>query len=134
MEEILKQFMELMSNKFEIMEKRFDNMESRFNKRFDEIDKRFDKIESDIKVIKDDVAILKDDVATIKEATNDNLTENRSYFKYIETKLDDQKYILKHIGNEIKKANIDIEYLLGKTGKHDAEIYSIIKRIQSLSN
>lgn len=58
-------------------------------------------------------------------------TETSSHFKHLESKLDQQQKTFEVVGSELKNVKIDIEFLSEKTGKHDTELNSLNKRIQS---
>lgn len=119
MEELLKQFMSQIEGRFDKMDKRFDQIEERFeqvDKRFEQIDKRFDKVEQDI--------------SDLREEVRHNQSGNRSHFKHIESRLDQQQSAFQVVADELKGLKIDTEYLTGKTGKHDATINNLQQRIQ----
>ena len=123
MEELLKQFMGQMDSRFEQMEKRmekrFDQIDARFEQidvRFEQIDARFDKVELDIK--------------NLTEEVRNNQTENRSHFKHIETQLDSQQQTFQVVTKELTSVKMDIDFLLGKTGKYDAELNKLTQRMQ----
>lgn len=130
MEELLKQLMGQMESRFEKMEKRmeerFDQIDARFEQidahfeqidtRFEQIDTRFDKVELDIK--------------NLTEEVRNNQTENRSHFKHIETQLDSQQQTFQVVTKELTSVKMDIDFLLGKTGKYDAELNKLTQRMQ----
>ena len=102
---------EQMDARFEQMDERFEQMDARFDKmdvRFDQVDKRFDKVELDMA---------------------NNQTENRSHFRHIEERLDQQQQTFEVVAEEIKGIKIDINYLNQKVGKHDMEINNLHQRL-----
>lgn len=88
------------------MNKRFDQMD----KRFDQMDARFDKVELDMA---------------------NNQTENRSHFRHIEERLEEQQQTFQVVAEEIKGIKIDINYLNQKVAKHDMEINNLHQRFHS---
>lgn len=86
----------------------------KMDKRFDQMDKRFDKVEEDI--------------ASLKEEVRNNQTENRSYIKFIETKLDEHSQTFQVVTGELKGVKIDITYLNRKRAEHDLSLNNLIQR------
>ncbi|WP_438312573.1 hypothetical protein [Sporosarcina sp. FA9] len=87
------------------------------DKRFDQMDKRFDKVEHDIRELREEVG--------------HNQTENRSHFKHLESKLEQQQSTFQVVADEIKGVKIDTMYLSGKMGGHETIINNLRQRIQS---
>ncbi|MGG3677452.1 MULTISPECIES: hypothetical protein [Heyndrickxia] len=106
-----------------------------------------DRLESDVSSLKNDVSGLKNDVSSLKAGQNrlesdvsglkagqerietkvDNLTlELRSNFKFTNDKLEEHKKVFTVVSSELKGVKGDIEFLSGKTGKHDTEINHIL--------
>ncbi|MBO2534236.1 hypothetical protein JGZ98_00070 [Rummeliibacillus suwonensis] len=57
-----------------------------------------------------------------------NQTENRSHFKHIESRLEQQQHTFQIVADELKNVKIDIDYLSQKTGIHDMEINNLKRR------
>ncbi|MEW9502407.1 hypothetical protein [Jeotgalibacillus marinus] len=106
-------------------------MEELLKQLMEQMNTRFDKLNDDINFLKEESSVIKEEVSIIKETVTNNSTEGRSHFKHIEVQLNEQQKKFKVVEGELKKVNIDIEYLSSKTGNHDAEINNINKRIQS---
>ncbi|UOQ92697.1 hypothetical protein MUO14_20105 [Halobacillus shinanisalinarum] len=54
------------------------------------------------------------------ESKLDNLSsEMHSHFNHLEEKLEQHQSVFKVVSDEIQGTNIDIDYLIFKTGKHD---------------
>jgi SMC interacting uncharacterized protein involved in chromosome segregation len=70
MEELLKQMMDQMNQRFDAVDMRFEMIDERF----DAVDKRFDKMDADIN--------------SLRETVENNATEFRSHFRYVEKKLE----------------------------------------------
>ncbi len=113
------------------MELLLKQLMDQMNTRFDRLDDEFNFLKKEVSVIKEEVVVTKKEVSVIKEEVINSSTESRSHFKHIKEKLDEQKRLFQVVEKELKKANIDIEYLSAKTGKHDTDINNINKRIQS---
>ena len=96
------------------MEELLKQFMGQMDKRFDQIDARFDKIELDIK--------------SLTEEIRNNQTENRSYFKHVEAK-PEQQQAFRGVAEEIKGIKIDINYLNQKIAKHDMEINNLHQRL-----
>lgn len=99
-----------MKRKVYIMEKLIKQLMEQMNKRFD---------------------TLEQGMKELKEEIDNTQIENRSYFKHIESQLEQQQRTFQVVSDELKGMKIDIEYLSEKTGKHDAEINNLNRRIQS---
>lgn len=138
MEALLKQFMGQMDKRFDQMDKRFEEMDKRFDEvdmRFEKIDKRFDGVDVRFETIDkrfDGVNARFDkvekDIASLKEEVRNNQTENRSHFKFIETKLDEHNQTFHVVADELKGVKIDITYLNRKSGEHDLSLNNLIQR------
>ncbi|AJH77933.1 hypothetical protein [Heyndrickxia coagulans] len=94
-------------------------------------------LKSDVSSLKSDVSSLKSDVSSLKvgqeriETKVDNLAlELRSNFKFTNDKLEEHKSIFTVVSNEIKGIKGDIEFLSGKSGKHDTEINHIMNMLR----
>ncbi|WP_018664703.1 hypothetical protein [Heyndrickxia acidiproducens] len=101
-------------------------------------------LKEDVVTLKEDTASLKENVTTLKEDTAclkngqdrietkvDHLTlELRSNFKFTNDKLEEHKKVFDVVAGEIKNAKVDIEFLSGKTGKHDTEINQILSKLR----
>jgi chromosome segregation ATPase len=94
-------------------------------------------LKSDVSGLKSDVSSLKSDVSSLKagqeriETKVDNLAlELRSNFKFTNDKLEEHKSIFTVVSNEIKGIKGDIEFLSGKSGKHDTEINHIMNMLR----
>ncbi|MBE3570003.1 MAG: hypothetical protein IMW92_07765 [Bacillales bacterium] len=89
------------------------------------------RLETDVAALKQDVNDLNKGQERLERKTDLVITEMRSHFKHIETRLESHQTIFEVVSNEMKSIRIDIEYLSGKTGKHDTEIHNLKKRLQS---
>ncbi|GLH64986.1 hypothetical protein [Parageobacillus sp. G301] len=65
-----------------------------------------------------------------EEKLDNFLIETRSHFKKIEEELAEHRRMFELLSNDWRNAKIDIDYLSAKTGKHDAEIHQIKKRLE----
>lgn len=83
----------------------------------DQMNIRFDNLDQNMK--------------DLKQQMNHNQIENRSYFKDIESRLDEQQSTFQVVSDEMGRIKIDIAYLSEKTGRHDTEINNINKRTKS---
>ena len=83
----------------------------------DQMNIRFDNLDQNMK--------------DLKQQMNHNQIENRSYFKDIESRLDEQQSTFQVVSDEMGQIKIDIAYQSEKTGRHDTEINNINKRTKS---
>jgi hypothetical protein len=65
-----------------------------------------------------------------EEKLDNFMIETRSHFKIIEEELAEHRRMFELLSNDWRNAKIDIDYLSAKTGKHDAEIHQIKKRLE----
>ena len=133
MEDLLKQLMSQMDKRFEQMDKGFgpNGTRQELNSEVQGIKGEVQELKSEVQGIKGEVQELKAEVQGIKVEMANNQTENRSHFKHIESKLEQQQSTFQVVAEEIRGVRIDIEFLSGKTGKHDAEINNLKQRIHS---
>ncbi|WP_276210449.1 hypothetical protein [Heyndrickxia coagulans] len=101
------------------------------------MDEILKQILSELKDLKSDVSGLKNDVSSLKagqeriETKVDNLTlELRSNFKFTNDKLEEHKKVFTVVSNELKGVKGDIEFLSGKTGRHDTKINHILNMLR----
>lgn len=74
---------------------------------------------------------VKTEVQSNGEKIQQVSTKMRSHFKQLEKKIDQHHDAFQIVSNELKSVRIDIEYLTGKTGKHEMEIYHLKKQLQT---
>jgi chromosome segregation ATPase len=89
------------------------------------------RLETDVADLKRDVNDLKKGQERLETKMDHVTTEMRSHFKHIENILESHQKVFEVVSDEMKSMRIDIEYLSGKTGKHDTEIHNLKKRFQS---
>jgi len=132
MEELLNQFMGQMENRFEQMEERMDARFEQMEKRFDQVDARFEQIDNRFEQMDKRFDTVEQDIRSLTEEVRHNQTENRSHFKHVEAKLEQQQQqTFEVVVEEIKGIKIDINYLNQKVGKHDMEINNLHQRLQA---
>lgn len=88
-------------------------------------------MEKKLDAILEYLELLKQGQARLEEKMDNLSSETRSGFKHVEENLEEHKEIFKLVSGQMKHLQIDIDYLSEKTGKHDAKLNSIEKRIQS---
>lgn len=74
---------------------------------------------------------LESKVSNIDLKLDNFMSETRSHFKHLEDKLDGHENVLKAINKEVSGMRIDVDYLITKTGKHDAEINKLKQQLNS---
>jgi predicted nuclease with TOPRIM domain len=89
------------------------------------------RLETDVADLKQDVNDLKKGQERLETKIDHVTTEMRGHFKNIENILESHQKVFEVVSDEIKSMRIDIDYLSGKTGKHDTEIHNLKKRLQS---
>ncbi|MBU8771552.1 hypothetical protein [Cytobacillus oceanisediminis] len=134
--------------RFDSVDQKFDSIDQRFDsadQKFDSIDQRFDSIDHDISdvnsrlgnvensidTVDNKLGIVENSIERLSEQIENNVTEFRSHFKHIETKLEQHEETFNVISDAIKGTKIDIVHLSEKSGVHEMEINQLKKRVHS---
>jgi chromosome segregation ATPase len=66
-----------------------------------------------------------------KETIDNMVTEMRSHFRHLESKLDQHQKVFGVVSDKVRDIEYNIDFLSEKTGKHDMQINSIQRTLKA---
>ncbi|UOR11292.1 hypothetical protein [Halobacillus amylolyticus] len=93
------------------------------------MEKKLDSILEYLELLKHGQERLEENQERLEEKIDHLSSETRSGFT--DENSEDYKEIFKGVSRQMRNLQIDVDFLSGKTGKHDLKLNRIEKRIQS---
>jgi chromosome segregation ATPase len=109
---------------------RLEERQQRLEERQQRLEERQQRLEERQQRLEEQQQRLEERQQSWEEKLDNFIIETRSHFKKIEEELVEHRRMLELLSNDWRNAKIDIDYLSAKTGKHDAEIHQIKKRLE----
>jgi chromosome segregation ATPase len=116
--------------RLEERQQRLEERQQRLEERQQRLEERQQRLEERQQRLEEQQQRLEERQQRWEKKLDNFIIETRSHFKKIEEELVEHRRMLELLSNDWRNAKIDIDYLSAKTGKHDAEIHQIKKRLE----
>jgi chromosome segregation ATPase len=116
--------------RLEERQQRLEERQQRLEERQQRLEEQQQRLEERQQRLEEQQQRLEERQQRWEEKLDNFLIETRSHFKKIEEELAEHRRMFELLSNDWRNAKIDIDYLSAKTGKHDAEIHQIKKRLE----
>lgn len=116
--------------RLEERQQRLEERQQRLEERQQRLEERQQRLEEQQQRLEEQQQRLEERQQRWEEKLDNFLIETRSHFKKIEEELGEHRRMFELLSNDWRNVKIDIDYLSAKTGKHDAEIHQIKKRLE----
>jgi hypothetical protein len=114
----------------EVGQQRLEENQLRLEERQQRLEERQQRLEERQQRLEEQQQRLEERQQRWEEKLDHFMIETRSHLKKIEEELVEHRRMFELLSNDWRNAKIDIDYLSAKTGKHDAEIHQIKKRLE----